>query len=404
MGYGENLHPAKFKNVTFFVPSETVKRGKKVVVHEYPNSNVRYVEELGKLPPMFTLPAIVHGQDALAQRLRLEQVLEEPGQGELVHPVYGPLQVTALTFTVDSDQTKLGVYEFSIEFAQSRFEVSPVPDTTGKEQVTAKAAESQTAVNDNLEKKWLLPAKLALFADAVSKFLDKIDEINAAVNGVVDKIESASAAFTRTINTIQQTVFGIVTAAADLKQAVQDIVDSVKDLVNTPAQLLDAWRSLAENNPLDGIGGLFSSYQKTREQNNATITEHLSLTALINLYESVAYTDYDTDLEIEEEKAALEELFKRIVVDTPKALNDLGLESVVPYREMLALRNEVRKVLDEKEKAAFKVTTKNVGRSSMLLTTYKYYGGIGNLEALTTLNYDTNSANFKTDIKLLSNF
>ena len=102
----EQLQPASFRGIPFLVNAETKTGGKKTVTHEYVGSDKRFTEELGLLPPSFSIEAVIHGNEAISTRLLLEDALDEPGLGILVHPVYGAIEVKSTIYSVNSNQTK----------------------------------------------------------------------------------------------------------------------------------------------------------------------------------------------------------------------------------------------------------------------------------------------------------
>ena len=159
MGVFEQYQGASFRGVPFLVPNESENTGQKSVSHEYPNSDERFVEQLGLIPSTFRMDAIIHGENAIQERIRLKEALDTPGLGDLIHPIYGTVRVKALPYSIKSTQTRMGEFIFSLEFARSKENVSPSPDTPTSQSVTQIALETAEAITVALAANYVEPKK-----------------------------------------------------------------------------------------------------------------------------------------------------------------------------------------------------------------------------------------------------
>lgn len=89
----DNLRPASFRGVPFQVEDDEGTFGRRVQVHEYPNRDKPYTEDLGRATRRFTLNAYLVGDDFFEARDRLIVAIDTPGPGTLVHPYYGEIAV-----------------------------------------------------------------------------------------------------------------------------------------------------------------------------------------------------------------------------------------------------------------------------------------------------------------------
>lgn len=403
----EKLHPASFRNVGFLVSTESVSRGKKTVMHEYPNSNDRYVEELGKLPPTFSITAIVHGSDAINQRLRLENVLEEPGLGLLVHPIYGRLNVKSLNFSVSSSQTEVGQFTFEIEFAQSRENITPEPTAPTNSAISNLAADAREKADAALESVYTPPSNPSVFNSFVDTFQNVMDSVNDEIKKVVDLSTTGAATFDRVYRTITRNISSVVVSAQTLRDNVTLFYDAALDAPVFVDQLESAWNNLLDYPLTIATSSATTPDQQQREQNNTAIVEHLRLTALANSYESKVYKDYTTDDNLTAARAQLNESYNSQLKSENETIAEVNLISLANDQELRSsfatLRTNARRVFEEKEKAVFRVVNITPGRSSMALTSYRYYGSIELLDQLIELNESTNSSGFNEQIKALTN-
>lgn len=93
MNWREQLRPASFRGVPFQVEDDEGTFGRRVQVHEYPNRDKPYTEDLGRATRRFTINAYLIGNDFFEDRDRLIVAIDTPGPGTLVHPYYGEIAV-----------------------------------------------------------------------------------------------------------------------------------------------------------------------------------------------------------------------------------------------------------------------------------------------------------------------
>ncbi|MEM7674700.1 MAG: DNA circularization N-terminal domain-containing protein, partial [Myxococcota bacterium] len=122
----QQLSAASFKGVQFFVRSEEqTDNGRRIVLHEYPNSDTRFVEDLGLVPTKFSVDAFVFGENYQDAQRELESVLNEEGPGQLILPTFGGFEAYALPYTVSAGQTEVGEVKFKLSFALGRPRAGP---------------------------------------------------------------------------------------------------------------------------------------------------------------------------------------------------------------------------------------------------------------------------------------
>lgn len=116
MGWKDELQPARFRNAAFHVDAGGGSGGRRTAVHEYPEQDKPFVEDLGGKAETWRIDAFVIGDDYKAARDTLLAALREYGPGVLVHPLHGQitLQVQDWDF---SETTESGGYcAFKITF------------------------------------------------------------------------------------------------------------------------------------------------------------------------------------------------------------------------------------------------------------------------------------------------
>ncbi|MQT57155.1 hypothetical protein GHO41_07305 [Pseudomonas sp. FSL R10-0399] len=107
---------ASFRGVPFWLDTDSVNVGRRTQVHEYPQRDQPYVEDLGRRTRQYKFSGFVVGDDCLTQRDKLLTALDTPGAGELVHPWFGRLTVTAGDCEVSHVRNEQGMVRFSMVF------------------------------------------------------------------------------------------------------------------------------------------------------------------------------------------------------------------------------------------------------------------------------------------------
>jgi prophage DNA circulation protein len=164
---------ASFRGVPFWVDTDSVPVGRRTQVHEYPQRDQPYVEDLGRTTRRYQFAGFVIGDDCLAQRDRLLAALDTPGPGELVHPWFGRMTVTAGECEVAHARNELGVVRFSLLFVDSMLEF-PVQSPNTRRQLVA----HEPTLFESIKKR---------FSDAmapVNLARQRINAIRTAVSGV----------------------------------------------------------------------------------------------------------------------------------------------------------------------------------------------------------------------------
>lgn len=139
MSWFDQLQQASFRGVPFGVLSAQGKFGRRVAVHEYPNRDKPYVEDLGRSTRRITLTGflvenslIYGGGDVFAQRDAMVAAAETAGKGTLIHPTLGELQVSipdgGLTVSEKWDQGRY--FEIGLTFIESGERVFPAASET----------------------------------------------------------------------------------------------------------------------------------------------------------------------------------------------------------------------------------------------------------------------------------
>jgi len=121
MSWREELQPASFRGIGFFVVSTEIQFGRKTKLHEFPFNQTGFDEDLGRKPKEFSFSAFFSGDDYLFDLKRLINAIETNEKaGTLIHPSLGSLQVKPTAdCKVVFDNTIGGRESLTLSFVES---------------------------------------------------------------------------------------------------------------------------------------------------------------------------------------------------------------------------------------------------------------------------------------------
>ncbi len=147
--YKDSLRPASFRGINFQVSDTDFGAGRRVQVHEYPQRDTPWVEDLGRATRAISFEGFLIGSDYIAQANRLLAALESVGPGTLVHPWLGSMQVCLVQPARVRFDAGLGMATVSMSFVEAGDLSFPNPtqSTQAVSRLTADAL-AQAAISD----------------------------------------------------------------------------------------------------------------------------------------------------------------------------------------------------------------------------------------------------------------
>lgn len=276
----DRLGKASFRGKEFYVETGELAGGRRGPVHEYPQRDVGYKEDLGRKTREFTIEGHVLGEDYQTAKDALLSALEENGPGELKHPLYGTRRVAADSFRVRESNAEGGIATFSITFLET--EESPRFPTSAPS-----ASESVHATGDSVLS--------ALQARAEADEESGLALAAANLESVAAVIDEASAA----IGEALAPALSVAEELATLRAQVAGLRSSASSLAAAPAAMLSSFVAMLESLPTmderEGIDALLAAYEfvpaiarpagttpaRVREQERYDLVDGIARTAMV---------------------------------------------------------------------------------------------------------------------------
>lgn len=208
----DQMLPASFRGISFLIPQASVPVGMKVQLHEFPQRDEPYAEQMGKQAQVHRLVCWIIGDDCFERRDKFMEAVQTPGAGELVHPWLGRMQVKAGEAELTHDFKQGGMAAFAVTFYPDIPLKFPTARVNTQQQVV-KASDS------------LLDSALARYKSAMAK-------VDQARLGLARLRNSLSGVYT----VIQQqfsTIIGAFTNLTGFVQSLMNAPDSLSSLFSS---------------------------------------------------------------------------------------------------------------------------------------------------------------------------
>lgn len=208
----DQMLPASFRGISFLIPQASVPVGMKVQLHEFPQRDEPFAEQMGKQAQVHRLVCWIIGDDCFERRDKFMEAVQTPGAGELVHPWLGRMQVKAGEAELTHDFKQGGMAAFAVTF---------YPDIPLKFP-TAKVNTQQQVVK----------ASDSLLDSALTRYKSAMAKVDQARLGLARLRNSLSGVYT----VIQQqfsTIIGAFTNLTGFVQSLMNAPDSLSSLFSS---------------------------------------------------------------------------------------------------------------------------------------------------------------------------
>ncbi|MCG9093986.1 DNA circularization N-terminal domain-containing protein [Laribacter hongkongensis] len=242
MAWKDSLQDASFRGVRFDVIRTRDNADRDTASHEYPYLDGADIEDLGRKARGIHLTAIVWGDDYEHRLRELLKVLDEPGHGELVHPVFGSIaQAQLLGYAIEHDADSPDYCTLELSFAEA---------TPGNPFFDHELPEQQAKAVGQL-------ADTAR-SGGIDAFASALDSLKGMKNSL-SRLNALRSVMTGTLWAIKSQVGGIISTTLDLidyprafASDLTGLIGSMADLRGFDTAVLKAdWKSLASD--MDGI-------------------------------------------------------------------------------------------------------------------------------------------------------
>ena len=245
MSWRDSLQKASFRGVPFFVEGHEAQIGRRGQVHEFPQRNLPYVEDLGRRARVLTVDAYLLGANYMATRNLLIQAIEQPGPGPLVHPYLGELRVSLVDCKLRENNAEGGVARITLQFVEAGDARFPSASVNTGAAVIAAADLGLLAVQYSFYRRHVVAGKPAFVANAsAGMFTQALAGLQGAV-GLVRGAADQVAKLQHDIDEARRDLTTLIYAPASAAQALlANVRQLVRSVATTPRDALSLARTL----------------------------------------------------------------------------------------------------------------------------------------------------------------
>lgn len=319
----DDLRPASFRKVPFLVEASDIGVGRRVQVHEYPQQDKPYVDDLGRSARDLTITAFVVGEDYVDQAKAVIGAFEEPGSGILIHPWFGELKVTLRDIARVAFDRSLGVARITATFVESGELAFPSSEVSSQAATRKAAAKLQKASVESFAEKFGVKGFQDFVAAAASGNLGKM-------LGIVGLSEVGKAiGFANSLAKTVSTAIALISNPATLGYKVMGAF-GLSGLSTTAAAWSNVARQLARLGSSKKLSSKSKStaYTASRRQANANAVAVNALGRQALLVQAIGVSS---------------------LVGTSV---DTTARPSVAYQDMIAVRNELVAAIDQESMTA----------------------------------------------------
>lgn len=251
----QTRRPATFRGIPFLVAETEARIGRRTVVHEYPQRDKPFTEDLGRRARVLLLEAHVVGADYLQRRDALIKAIEAPGPGQLVHPRHGELTVVVQDYVaVKESHREGGMARLSISFVEHGENTFPAAtaDTVAQVEKAASAVDEQAVYDFGSAFDVDGPGLLA--ADALATLQTDLDATLRTARLVTST--AGLAQWMTQLGSITGSLTGLMRTPVVLAQSLIALQAQLVATTQRPTQALAEFESVFNRRPRLGLAAL----------------------------------------------------------------------------------------------------------------------------------------------------
>lgn len=398
------LQPASFRGKPFSVKRSDAQVGRRTVVHNYPQRDEAFPEDMGRLPRAFTIEALVIGPDYMKARDALIDALEQPGPGQLVHPYYGRRMVSLTAPARISESYEFGgSARISLDFILAGVNAQPSARPDTKAQVASSAAKAKKSIAAEFAKAFSL-TRMPEFVSRAG--LEVARDVMSALDGVRRDIVpdlSVISEYVSAAQGVSKSLGDLIGVPSSLAGQLLGLMSGISGLGRSPLAAFTALRSLfgygsssyASNRTYGCYGGSLPTVPLTtparlqQAANQDALTAFIRRAAIIEAAESSSAITFDS---YQQATLIRDELAERLDDEAAGVpLGTLGagasIVSDAVYDALTELRVAVVRDISSRGADLARVSTVELPATlPALVAAYKIYGDATRADELVSRN------------------
>lgn len=392
-----NQLQASFKGIPFPIRNETLDDiGQKRILHEYPNSNIQYLEPKGKAPFNATIDIFFSGDNFREDFDEFKRAIEDPAPGRLILPTFGVFHnIVASQTSAASSQTSIGEISLSVKFSVTVDRPAPIQTQITTQDVAQQAQNVRDALKEEFEVSFEEPSFLSSIQTAINDALGMSEDLKK-ITGEIRKITSFVRKVSSTIKDAKRYADlllspnqpeGILQALAfteigseafslyqEMSTLGNSLSNSMTDIINkiSPKEstIVPPVAGPKEVNKNINLWGDDTFERRQRNQIRLSQINTFRVVGLVGMFERAASRTYTTVNQIDDFSNILENQYQELIENDTTGVIIPNIKDV-----LYSLKNLSDEVLKNKRQQAYKVIEVYLEKPlSASLLAYELYG------------------------------
>lgn len=316
----DSLRDASFRGFAFAIPSDTVTQNMRIHTHKYPGKDEPYHEYLGKDVRVFSVDAVVNGEEFVDRATEFEMLLERNSPGILIHPYYGEIEVVVLGYSRTHVYSEVGLVSFSVTFEKYGAPQYPAAGTDTSAGLLVASSAAYDSLQSDFNENFVISGMPDFVSgDALTRltsFNDSLNELLSITNTQQEwALDDLSDVPTKSINMFK----AITDTAAPVNDALISLRSNVSRSVLSPLRIVQLLLGGTDTNLSDAISPITAT-QSVRVKN----AQSLELLMHAGAITAAAATERFAQYESQEQAKEYKNSFVQKISDLSLKLADAG--------------------------------------------------------------------------------
>jgi prophage DNA circulation protein len=312
--YQQELRPASFRGVPFFIDTADTELNRRVAIHEYPFRDTATAEDLGKQPLSFSIKAYIVTTNLEPQRTALfNACYETAGAGVLVHPTLGQKTVVCQGCSYSWNKTEGGYESFNLTFV----EVDNAPSPVATIDTQATALLSAEALGQSSEATFMNAFSLAnSTSNTVASALQNHSAWMGAFKTALSTLGTGLATVQKAIRTFELKLNSLLAEPKAYAKSVYGLYISVKNTIATEKIKVLFWRNFLSQLNQPKASAFVSAKASKNQQAMETLTASIGLVGLATALAKQDYTTYEEATQAQQNAIAVISQQESVLINT----------------------------------------------------------------------------------------
>ena len=232
MSYKDRIQTGSFRNVDFEIDAHTFEGGRRVVLHEFPERDEPFAEDMGRRGRSFVLEVHIIDDDYFSQRDRLIRALERKDYGILIHPYLGRKEVQCTGFSVSENVREGRIVYFTLNFVERGKPINPTGIFSKIFGVFDQINETIESLREDFQAVYEIANLPGYVADRASDVLNEaLDTFNEAI-GVVPQTVDVVDQIKNDINDLRNEIPSILGDSGEIFDSFTEVERELTQVTN----------------------------------------------------------------------------------------------------------------------------------------------------------------------------